>query len=447
MKNKLQYAAGLVTFALLQPAAADIIYSGYQNISIPTNFTGVSLTVDGGMINPFFGGVGVANNANFQPVRAGTGGLDPILNLATGSTVDSSSNYYASGAGGSQSHLGSSSGQFIANTDGYLGMKLSNIDYGWMRMFFTNNTSGAVIKDWAYDNTPGAAISVGNIVQSAPTAGAQTVTLSSDTGKSFTLGTQITNILGNDGGVTNSLIKNGAGIAILTLSNTYSGITAVNAGKLIINGSGSINNSSGTTVAAGARLVYNSSTALTSSISLSGAGTSSRAVLGGAGTIGTSVTLNNFGDTLSPGNSPGIQTFTPAQTWSSFSYDWEVNNFTGTTAGTDFDQLGLNSTLDLTGGSFILNVLSLTASNVGGNVPNFSDINRSWSILTSTGITGFNAANWAINTGGFTDTTTGTWGISQSSNDLVLSYTVVPETNVAALLGGFATLVLLRRRR
>ena len=251
-------------------------------------------------------------------------------------------------------------------------------------------------------------------------------------------------------GANKTLTLNSAA-AKLTLSgtNTYTGATNVNAGTLAITGSGSINASSGVTVAAGANLVYNSSATITNSLSLSGAGILSRAILGGSGTIGAALTLNNLGDTLSPGNSPGIQTFTQAQTWSSFSYDWEVNNFTGTTAGTDFDRLGLN-TLDLTGtvGSYILNVLSLTASNVAGNVPNFSEVNRSWTILTSSGgITGFNAANWTINTTGFTDVTTGNWALAQTGNDLVLSYAAVPEPDVAALIGGLGMLVLLRRRR
>jgi autotransporter-associated beta strand protein len=246
-----------------------------------------------------------------------------------------------------------------------------------------------------------------------------------------------------------TLTKTGAGTQSLTGTNTYTGATNVTAGTLAITGSGSINASSGVTVATGANFVYNSSTTLTKSLSLSGASSSSRAILGGSGTIGATVSLDNIGDTLSPGNSPGIQTFTTAQTWSSFSYDWEVNNFTGTTAGTDFDQLGLN-TLNLTGGSasYILNILSLTASNVAGNVPNFSEVNRSWTILTSNGgITGFNAANWLINAAGFADNETGSWALAQSGNDLVLSYAVVPEPNVAALIGGLGMLVLLRRRR
>ena len=188
---------------------------------------------------------------------------------------------------------------------------------------------------------------------------------------------------------------------------------------------------------------------MTNSLSLSGAGTSSRTILGGTGTINTTLTLDNLGDTLSPGNSPGIQTFTPAQTWSSFSYDWEVNNFTGTTAGTDFDQLGLSSTLNLSGGSgsYILNILSLTALNAAGNVPNFSEVNRSWTILTSSGITGFNAANWSINTTNFTNSYTGAWVIAQSGNDLVLSYNAVPEPNITMLLGSMGLFALVRRRR
>lgn len=256
-------------------------------------------------------------------------------------------------------------------------------------------------------------------------------------------------VIANNGSGVTTLTKAGAGRWNITGTNTYTGATNVTTGTLAITGSGSINASSGVTVAAGANFVYNSSTPMTNSLSLSGAGTSSRTILGGTGTINTTLTLDNLGDTLSPGNSPGIQTFTPAQTWSSFSYDWEVNNFTGTTAGTDFDQLGLSSTLNLSGGSgsYILNILSLSALNVGGNVPNFSEVNRSWTILTSSGITGFNAANWSINTTNFTNSYTGAWVIAQSGNDLVLSYNAVPEPNITMLLGSMGLFALVRRRR
>jgi autotransporter-associated beta strand protein len=229
-----------------------------------------------------------------------------------------------------------------------------------------------MIKDWAYDNTTGAPVVVGAIKQVG-----QDIVLSSG----FTLASALV----NSGGTTN-LVKNGSGTNILKAANTYTGATTVNEGILNIAGTGSINTSSGISVAAGAKFVYNSSTALSVAPTLNGTGTSAsnRAVLGGTGTVGTSVTLDNLGDVLSPGNSPGIQNYTPAQSWSSFSYDWEVNNFTGTTAGTAFDQIGVGGTLNLSGGSgsYILNVLGLTAGDVSGNVPNFSEINRSWTILT-----------------------------------------------------------------
>ncbi len=175
----------------------------------------------------------------------------------------------------------------------------------------------------------------------------------------------------------------------------------------------------------------NSSTALTVSPTLNGTGTGSgqRAVLSGTDPINAAVALDNPGDVISPGNSPGIQTYTMGQICSSFSYDWELNNFTDTTAGTDFDQIGITGTLALTGGSdsYILNVLGLTEGNAAGLVSNFSEINRSWTILTSADITGFNAANWTINTAGFINPDTGNWSLDQVGNNLVLSYAPIPE--------------------
>lgn len=246
-----------------------------------------------------------------------------------------------------------------------------------------------------------------------------------------------------------SLTKVGSNTQTLAGANTYSGATAVNGGTLQIASGGSINTSSAVTVAAGAKLSYNSSTALTVGVTLNGSGTSNRAVLGGSGTIDSALVLNNPGDTLAPGNSPGVLTFTPAQSWSSFSYDWEINNFTGTTAGTHFDQIAIANSLGLTGGSgsYTLNVLSLNAGNAAGAAPNFSEINRSWTILSTTaGISSFNAANWTINTAGFTNPDAGSWALGQSGNDLVLTYTAVPESRTA-MLGGLGLLALLRRRR
>ena len=447
------YSPALLVIPMTMSATADTIYSGLLNIPIPTTLTGVYLDVDGSNgwnnsdaspasgwdINPFFGGVAVANSPDFQPVRTGTGNLAPIVNLAVGATVGNGS-VFSSGYGGSQTHLATtpSGNLFGANgTEGYLGFKLTATgNYGWMRVVFNGDDSvPAVIKDWAYDNG-GGGIATGNVLQNGAV-----FTLDSAFG-SFSLGSQLTG--------PNSLLKTGAGTATLTNTNLYTGATTVSAGTLAVGAAGSLNASSGVTVAAGAKFLHNSSTALTAPPSLSGADVSNRAVLGGSGPINTSVTLDNPGDTLAPGNSPGVQAFTPAQTWNSFSYDWEINDFTGTTPGTAFDQLAIGATLDLTGalGAYHLNMLSLTAGNIAGEVQNFSEIDRSWKVLTTAaGITGFDPTNWTIHVDGFTNPAGGGFALAQNGNDLVLSYTAIPESSVAALLGGCGVLALLRRRR
>lgn len=260
-------------------------------------------------------------------------------------------------------------------------------------------------------------------------------------------------------GAGRSITKLGAGVMVLDMMGTgsygYTGATAVTAGILQVNSAANIDATSGISVAAGGRLIFNSATALTKPLTLSGAGTGSRAVLSGTGTIGSAVTLDDLGDVLSPGDSPGILPFNTSQAWSSYSYDWEVNDWTGTTAGTAFDQVTITGGLDLTGTAYQLNLLSLTSGNAAGLVPNFSETTRSWTILTTTtGITGFQSSEWTVNAAGFSSSPTagGTWSLATANgnNDLVLSYTaVVPEPAALALWGGLGLLAAARfaRRR
>jgi len=276
---------------------------------------------------------------------------------------------------------------------------------------------------------------------------------SSASGGSFEISQVVANSGGTAGGA-RGLTKLGTGTLVLSNTNTYTGSTTINAGTLSVTGGGSINTTSAINVAAGARFANNSSIALVLAPTLSGNGTGSRAVFGGTGTLNAALTLDNVGDVLSPGNSPGVMTFGVNQSWASNSYDWELNNWTASVPGTNIDQINITGNLTLTGatpGSYILNVISLTSGNVTGNVPNFSDVDNSWTILTTTGgISGFSADYWTINPAGFTSspTATGSWNVAQSGNDLVLNYVAVPEpATIALLASGAAIGGYLRSRR
>jgi len=249
--------------------------------------------------------------------------------------------------------------------------------------------------------------------------------------------------LGNRTGFTATLTKSGNETVTINKTAQYTGATTVEAGTLIVNGA--FHNSSAVTVDAGGEFRYNSSTTRTGDITLNGT-SEKRAILSGSGDLNIALALDNIGDTLSPGNSPGTQAFLTGQEWASFTYQWETNDFSGTTAGTDYDQISIDGMLTLTGGenAYALDLISLTADNDPGFVDNFSETDRSWTILTTTGgITGFNAANWTILTSQFTSDPgwEGFWSLGVSGNDLILSYSVIPEPH--PLLLGLAALGLI----
>ena len=164
-----------------------------------------------------------------------------------------------------------------------------------------------------------------------------------------------------------NLTKTGAGTLVLTNNNTYSGTTTISGGRLQVDSAGSISNSSRVVISgSNADLRWNSSTAFNRPL------TFTQGTISGSGSINTAVTVGT-NNVLSPGNSPGIQTYSSGLTWNpGGTYVWETNALTGT-AGTNWDMIAVSGgALNLSGLSdtnkFILDLTTLAAGDVAGGL-------------------------------------------------------------------------------
>jgi fibronectin-binding autotransporter adhesin len=254
-------------------------------------------------------------------------------------------------------------------------------------------------------------------------------------------------------GVGNNLavVKTASGTFSLSAAWRHDGGTTINGGMLSVASAGALSGTAGSVTINGGELKYNSATALTRPITFT-AGT-----LSGTGTIGTAVTVG-VGNILSPGNSPGVQSYTSGLTFGpGGQYTWEINNWAGS-AGTGYDQLAVSgSALNITatsGTTFTIAVTGLTAGNTSGAVPNFGagTTGTSFTIATSsTGISGFDKTKFTVDTSGFTNnntlpTSAGFW-VSQSGSNLLLNYAPSATRSLAAatsaaqiIVGGTATI-------
>ncbi len=230
-----------------------------------------------------------------------------------------------------------------------------------------------------------------------------------------------------------TLAKNGAGTLTLTATNTYNGATAVESGKLVVNGA--ISNSAVTVTNTG--------------------------ILGGSGTVGNLIIAD--GGTLAPGNSPGTL-FAASATWTNGgSYDWEILDATATAGATNgWDLLDVAGTLSLTGlsnSNFTINLITLSDSTTPGPMPmaNFnSSTNYSWMIARAGTISGFNASMFNLYAGAFSSAYSGSFGITNGLHEtdqaLFLTYTPggapIPEpgTWAVGLLLATATALAARRK-
>ena len=437
MKTRVHSLACLTTLALVLPSSAGLIYSNLQDISIPANFDGVYLNVETGAwntngmspvagwdINPFFGGSAIWNAPAFQPVRAGTTGTSAVLNLATGTAVNGSSVFSTAvqGPGGqnvggpaygaSETHMGNGAGQFVSGSEGYLGFQLNGTNYGWMRVVFTDNAGGALIKEWAYDDS-GAAIAVGNITNTG------SVVTASTTFGDYNVTSVITDALATP----TSLVKTGAGTTNLNGANTYTGTTTVTTGRLNVNGS----------TAAASTVTVNTGT-----------------TLGGDGVINGDVTLDGAlraGQGGSTDRSLEIAGTLTGNTGSSMVFT--------ITDESSHDQLIVGS-VDLTNINLVIESLSDTSFTIlpSGDGANFLTNGASYYQLidgTTTGM--FANVTETMSSGelynlGLTGTQyVTTWfdqrfWVAEGSTYLV----AIPEPSLT-LLGSLGALLLLRRRR
>ena len=250
-----------LSLLLLRPDAAlsEIVFSGDRNIAIPTNFDGVYINIGNGQfgsspvsgwdLNPFFGGLFIANSPNFQPVRIGEGCEDAIVRLAATSVIGGnltySSDWGGSGAEGGQGHLGSGPLQFADGKSGYFGFKLVSEEadplYGWMQVVLTENGANGRIQSWAYENS-GGTILAGVTGQSSQqvVSGVQAPVNASNAGDAILLGAngKITFDDGTQQGSFSGKIQGdgeiviqGAGGLSLSGTNTFSGTASVLGGS------------------------------------------------------------------------------------------------------------------------------------------------------------------------------------------------------------------------
>ncbi len=383
----------------------------------------------------------------------GTSGVGTLGGLLAGDGGSGTATVSYSGAhtiglnidGGSQDFSGN-----IGNVSGSGATSLaiySNSNSGTMALSGNNTYSGTTtLEDGTLGINSATAISTGNLIingGSLDNTSGSAVTLSTNNAQNWN--TNFTFVGSNDldMGTGNATInanrtitvsagKLSVGAIVQTGSNRQ--LNKQGAGTLEINGNSTY---TGTTTVSAGSLIINGSTSTSSAVTVASNGT-----LGGSGTVGGATTVNGA---LRPGNSPGLLTFTNSlELAGTAATTMEIDG--ASAVGTDYD--GVNVGTSLTYGGALTFDLG-TAFGSGSYTFNLFDFGSQSGSFSTVDLAGLYSGSFADAGGGVWQATTNggneSWTFTQSTGDLGL--TVIPEPNVAALLGGLGAMLLLRRRR
>ena len=238
-------------------------------------------------------------------------------------------------------------------------------------------------------------------------AGGKTLTLQ---GSTVGTGELAGAIVDNSGTNTTAVVKTGSGKWTLSGSSSYTGTTTVSGGELIV--SGSLNGTLIVNVFSGATLAS-----------------------GPAGSIATAASGDiSIGGTLAPGDFGAVGTLTLAPgTGGTLSF-LSDSTIDFTISGATSDLVSFSTADDWLNGSgnVTLSLTGITASDYGNTYTVFHNVSTTGFAVAN--ITGYDSANYVA-------------AFTQVGNDYQLSFTAIPEPNIAiSLFSGVGVLLLLRRR-
>jgi autotransporter-associated beta strand protein len=306
------------------------------------------------------------------------------------------------------------------------------------------------------------ALSGANTYTGTTTVSAGTLQLDGSTHASSTANIGTAGTLTGTGTINGNATLTGGGI-INKSSGTIAGTLGVTGGNWNGNGTvtGLVTSSSGTfTIGNGANLTATSGVSATGgALVVNGTLTgtldaNSSTIVSGTGTVTGNATISGI---HSPGNSPGIQSYGSNLSYTTgSSVTWELAVDAVGVRGTAYDGIDVGGALDFAGSTTINLNFNLLGSTVDW-ADTFWDTSHTgvggWLVydvagsLNNFGNLSLGSSTWLDSLSNPFSGTGGTFSLAQSGSDVVLNYSVIPEPNVAALIGGFGVLALLRRRR